>query len=360
MLPLLYKTTSRTISIDSMEYIGRITDCQSCLVTEVLNGDYLLTAEVKNSDSLYNKITVQEFICIKANTIDAPQFFEIYEVVKNISGSMFIKAKHIKHCAYNNIMTAGLNNSTLMTPSEIWVAASDSPVFENNFIFESDITNRSSVFEVGFSRVGTFGEFFEELTEKFDGELYWNNFNVKFLKSRGSKKHYTLRFGQNISSLEQTLSTEDIKSHIIAFATVHDTYTDKDVQIIGTVYEIENQQSRTNKLLLLDATDLVGDITVNSNTGQNYIVIENLCKVAAENHYKDSRPASIKINITIDLRAELDEMKEIGLADTVDVITDFENNKVVAKVVKTEYDCLLERWNKLELGRIKTKLSDYF
>ena len=218
MLPLLYKTTSRTISIDSMEYIGRITDCQSCLVTEVLNGDYLLTAEVKNSDSLYNKITVQEFICIKANTIDAPQFFEIYEVVKNISGSMFIKAKHIKHCAYNNIMTAGLNNSTLMTPSEIWVAASDSPVFENNFIFESDITNRSSVFEVGFSRVGTFGEFFEELTEKFDGELYWNNFNVKFLKSRGSKKHYTLRFGQNISSLEQTLSTEDIKSHIIAFA----------------------------------------------------------------------------------------------------------------------------------------------
>jgi phage minor structural protein len=360
MLPLLYKTKSRTISTDSMEYIGRITDCESCLVTEVLNGDYLLTAEIKNSDSLYNNITVQEFIYVKANTMDAPQFFEIYEVVKNISGSTSIKAKHIKHCAYNNIMTAMLNNTTLMTPSEIWDAASDSPVFENNFIFESDITNKSSIFEVGFNKVGTFGEFFEELTEKFDGELYWDNFNVKFLKNRGEKKHYTLRFGQKISSLEQTLSTEDIKSHIIAVATVHDTYTDKDIQIIGTVYEIENQQSKTNKLLLLDATELVGDITVNSNTGYNYIAVENLCKFAAESHYKDSRPASIKTNITIDLRAELDEMKEISLADTIDVIIDPENSKVIAKVVKAEYDCLLERWNKLELGRIKTKLSDYF
>ena len=60
-----------------MQYLGRITDCISCIVTEVLNGDYLLTAEIKVSDALYNIITVQQFIQVKANPFDAPQFFEI-------------------------------------------------------------------------------------------------------------------------------------------------------------------------------------------------------------------------------------------------------------------------------------------
>lgn len=360
MLPLLYKTTSRTISTESMQYLGRITDCISCIATEILNGDYLLTAEIKVSDSLYNTITVQQFIKVKANPFDAPQFFEIYEVVRNANGNLSLKAKHIKHCAYNNIMTAGYYNYDDLTPQEIWDRASENPIFENNFIFYSDISEKESDFKTGLKKVGTFGDFFEEMSSTFSGEFHWDNFNAKFLKSRGSKKSYALRWGKNISSLEQTLSTEDIKSHIIAYATVHDTYNDIDVQLICEPYKIVGQQSKTNKLLLIDATYLVSDMTINSHTGENIDFVKNACRVAASSHYKNNEPASIKVNITVDLRAELDEMLEIGLSDTIDVIIDSQNNKATAKVSKVEYDCLLERWNKLELGTIKTKLSDYF
>lgn len=361
MLPLLYKTTSRTISAESMQYLGRLTDCTSCIVTEVLNGDYLLTAEIKVTDALYKTLTVQQFIQVKPNPFDEPQFFEIYEVERTADGNLSIKAKHIKHCAYNNLMSAGYRNDIAYTPQEIWEKASEEPVFDNNFTFYSDITDKESLFKIGLRTIGTFGEFFEELTSKFSGEYHWDNFNVEFLKSRGSIKNYPLRWGDNISSLTQTLSTEDIKSHIIAAATVHDVYNDQDIQLMCEPYEIVGQQSKTNKLLLIDATYLVRDMTVNSHTGENFDFVINSCRVAATTHYKNNEPASIKVNMTVDFRATLDEMTEIGLADTLNnVIIDSEGTKASAKISKVEYDCLLERWNKLELGTIKPKLSDYF
>ena len=361
MLPLLYKTTSRIISTNSMKYLGRLTDCVSCIVAETLNGDYLLTAEIKVTDTLYNTLTVQQFIQVKPNPFDAPQFFEIYEIERKADGNLSVKAKHIKHCAYNNLMSAGYRNDISYTPQEIWEQASEEPVFDNNFTFYSDVTDKEAYFDIGFRKIGTFGDFFEELSSKFNGEYHYDNFNVEFLKSRGNISNYPLRWGDNISSLTQTLSTEDIKSHIIAAVTVHDTYNDQDMQLMCEPYEIVGQQSKTNKLLLIDASDLVRDMTVNSHTGGNFDFVINSCRVAATTHYKDNGPASIKVNMVVDFRATLDEMKEIGLADTLtDVIIDSEGTKASAKVSKVEYDCLLERWNKLELGTIKTKLSDYF
>lgn len=361
MLPLLYKTTSRIISKNSMKYLGRLTDCVSCIVAETLNGDYLLTAEIKVTDTLYNTLTVQQFIQVKPNPFDAPQFFEIYKAERKADGNLSVKAKHIKHCAYNNLMSAGYRNGISYTPQEIWEQASEEPVFDNNFTFYSDVTDKEAYFDIGFRKIGTFGDFFEELSSKFSGEYHYDNFNVEFLKSRGNISNYPLRWGDNISSIAQTLSTEDIKSHIIAAATVHDTYNDQDMQLMCEPYEIVGQQSKTNKLLLIDASDLVSDMTVNSHTGENFDFVINSCRVAATTHYKDNEPASIKVNMTIDFRATLDDMKEIGLADTLtDVIIDSEGTKASAKISKVEYDCLLERWNKLELGTIKTKLSDYF
>ncbi len=360
MLPLLYETTSRIISTNSMHYLGRITDCTSCVAAETLNGDYLLTVEVKPTDALYTTITVQQFIQVKPNPFDQPQFFEIYEINRTADGNLTIKAKHIKHCAYNNLMSAGYTNDLWETPQELWEQAAENPVFANNFIFYSDITDTATGFETGLRKIGTFGDFFAELLLKFVGEYHYDNFNVEFLKNRGSKKQYVLRWGANISSMEQTLSTEDIKSHIIGVATVHDTYKNEDMQLMCEPYEIVGQQSKTNKLLIVDASWLVDDITVNSNTGENFGFVQNACRVAATTHYKDSKPAEIKINITTDFRAELDEMQEIGLADTIDVIIDDKNTTATAKVSKVEFDCLLERWDNLELGTIKTKLSNYF
>ena len=51
MIPLVYETTSRILSLNSMHYLGRLTGCTECTVEESRNADYTLSASVvKNSE----------------------------------------------------------------------------------------------------------------------------------------------------------------------------------------------------------------------------------------------------------------------------------------------------------------------
>ena len=95
MFPLLYKTIAADISPDSFVYMGRLTGCISCKVTEEKNGDYICDAIISKKDELASLITYQLFLKVKPNPFHQPQFFEIYDLTSN-EKSITIKAKHIK------------------------------------------------------------------------------------------------------------------------------------------------------------------------------------------------------------------------------------------------------------------------
>ena len=51
-------------------------------------------------------------------------------------------------------------------------------------------------------------------------------------------------------------------------------------------------------------------------------------------------------------------MEKVSLCDTVTVIVPQMNVAVKTKVVKTDYNVLLERYNSVELGTIKRNVAD--
>lgn len=61
-------------------------------------------------------------------------------------------------------------------------------LFDNNYVFSSDITNRKSI-NLGYTQVCTLGDFLGglegSLLDLFGGEYKWNNFNVSLLKIEG-------------------------------------------------------------------------------------------------------------------------------------------------------------------------------
>jgi phage-related protein len=64
------------------------------------------------------------------------------------------------------------------------------------------------------------------------------------------------------------------------------------------------------------------------------------------------------VNFTVSLQAQLDEMAQLNLGDTVDV--ELKGGRTVeARITKTQFDCLAERWKSLELGQEKLMLSNY-
>lgn len=82
MIPLVYETTSRILSLNSMHYLGRLTGCTECTVEESRNADYTLSASVVKNSECAESAVVQNYIYAKPNPADEPQFFEIYEVVE--------------------------------------------------------------------------------------------------------------------------------------------------------------------------------------------------------------------------------------------------------------------------------------
>jgi phage minor structural protein len=359
MIPLVYETTSRILSLNSMHYLGRLTGCTECTVEESRNADYTLSASVVKNSECAESAVVQNYIYAKPNPTDEPQFFEIYEVVEK-NNVLSIKAKHIKHNCYNNILAAGETSAQLYSPAEAYENLD--ALFDNNYVFSSDITNRKSI-NLGYTQVCTLGDFLGglegSLLDLFGGEYKWNNFNVSLLKNRGQKRAYSLKWGDNISSYEKTQSSETTISHVCAYATVYDEFSKQDIQIIADPYEIFEQKSKTNKLSVYPVPDnLVNGIIVNSSTGDGYEFVKNTCRIAATAYIGGDKLGEIKSNIKVDAEAVLDDMQQFNLCDTVTVILS-DSIAAESKIVKTTYDTLRERYKQLELGSFKTKLSDF-
>lgn len=359
MIPLIYETTSRILSLNSMHYLGRLTGCTECTVEESRNADYTLNASVVKNSECAESAVIQNYIYAKPNPADEAQFFEIYEVVEK-NNVLSIKAKHIKHNCYNNILAAGETSAQLYSPAEAYENLD--ALFDNNYVFSSDITDRKNI-KLGFTQVCTLGDFLGgaegSLLDLFHGEYKWNNFNVSFLKSRGKKRAYRLKWGDNISSYEKTQSSETTISHVCAYATVYDEFSKQDIQIIADPYEIFEQKSKTNKLSVYPVPDnLVNGIIVNSSTGDGYEFVKNTCRIAATVYIGGDKLGEIKSNIKVDVEAVLDDMQQFNLCDTVTVILS-DSIAAESKIVKTTYDTLRERYKQLELGSFKTKLSDF-
>lgn len=66
----------------------------------------------------------------------------------------------------------------------------------------------------------------------------------------------------------------------------------------------------------------------------------------------------INVSISITLRAELDEMAQIGLCDTVKVVLDNFGTEATAKITEATYDSLMERWDKLVVGTARVTVAD--
>lgn len=359
MIPLVYETTSRILSLNSIHYLGRLTGCTECTVEESRNADYTLSASVVKNSECAESAVVQNYIYAKPNPTDEAQFFEIYEVVEK-NNVLSIKAKHIKHNCYNNILAAGETSAQLYSPAEAYENLD--ALFDNNYVFSSDITNRKSI-NLGYTQVCTLGDFLGglegSLLDLFGGEYKWNNFNVSLLKNRGQKRAYSLKWGDNISSYEKTQSSETTISHVCAYATVYDEFSKQDIQIIADPYEIFEQKSKTNKLSVYPVPDnLVNGIIVNSSTGDGYEFVKNTCRIAATAYIGGDKLGEIKSNIKVDVEAVLDDMQQFNLCDTVTVILS-DSIAAESKIVKTTYDTLSERYKQLELGSFKTKLSDF-
>lgn len=339
MIPILFDKTETAFTSNG---IGRLVDCISCSVTEERNGIYELELEYPSTGKWYQQMIANGGIIgvIHDDNHDI-QPFDIYQSTAPIDGVVTFYAHHISY-RLNNIILQPYSASTAEKAVQRIVTNS---VNTNPFSFSTDkvvsatfkLEHPASVRSILFGQEGSLLDVYGTAEFKFD------KFNVQMLTHRGSDTGVTVRYGKNMTEIEQTIDDSGTFNALAAY------WTD------GTEYVY------TNPIITQPTTPISPVKPASMDVSDKFTEKPTAAQVAgfAQTYLDNNTPWFRTENIKIDFVAlwqspeyeDVAAIQRVGLCDTVSVY--YTQLGIVAervKVVRVVYDVLSERFSEMELG----------
>lgn len=334
MIPILYRTITEG-TVPAHYGLGTLTDCLSCEVTEERNGAYELQMSYAAQGIHASDIQLNHYIKAKPNFTDNPQLFRIYKIGKTINGHFDVYAQHISYDLSGKVIYSGSANN-IVTACAILKAVAGGFTIDTTkeTIGAFEITEPSSIRSWFGGKEGSLLDVYGT------GEWKYDNFSCRLMSARGADRGVQIRYGKNLTDLNQDLDSSNLYTHVVSFWKNDTTVISGDSYATGLVMD-------TQKTLVLDATtdfeEEPSASDLNSYT-QNYISNHNL-----------TAPTN---NITLKFQQTGTLVERVDLCDTVTVF--FEQLEITAKFkcIKTKWDVLAERYIENEFGDPKTSIAD--
>lgn len=322
--------------------IGSLADAVSCVVTEERNSTYELEMVYPITGQHYADIQYRTLIFVKPNPFDQPQPFRVYRISKPLNGLVTVYAWHISY-DLNGIPVRPFHTYTI---DGTLTALSTNAAVSNNFTYSTDKPD-SMAGEVWtdapYSVRNILGGIEGSVLQTYRGEFKFDRFNVALLTNRGQNNGVTLRYGKNIVGLTQDEDYSELYTGVAPFWKGEDTsvYLPETVVFAQGSFDFE-------RILPLD---LSGDFDSEPTLDQLRTRAGQYISDNALNTPKDSLDISYAMDSTIG---------SVKLCDTVSCIYLDLGVQATAKVVKTVYDAILERYKSITLGSIRSNFADSY
>lgn len=336
--------------------VGFLTDLISAKVTESLNGDYILEIEYP-IDGLLSEYLVEDNV-LKSNVGNEDyQLFRIKQVTKDFT-TIKVYALHISYDLLNNMLLDVAPTDKNCATFGQWIL--DNTQIDNNFTFESDITNVKSARYVRKNPIeAIMGTDENSMINLFGGELEKDNFKIKMLSNRGSNNGVKLIFGKNIKSIKITIDITSLYTRLIPVGfdglMLPETFVDS--PIINDYYtpkiskvEFENIKYSTDET----------DDTAYHNIEEAYQALRNACFNLYEQGV-DKPTINIKIDWlelskTKQYRTQYANLETVRLGDVI--TANVLGLDYTTKVTKTIYNVLTDSIDKFEIGTLQQTISN--
>lgn len=346
MKPILMNPSDTLTQMTSSQTngLGRL-NAMSCVVTEERNGIYEAELTVFIDDEHFSSLSVGSVLKLMTN--EGLQMFRVYQITKPINGVCSVYAHHITYdLAKAPVMPFTATGATNVVNGLVSHMAS---TYE--FTMITDIVNALSVFTLTEPKYfrECLGGYQGSILDVFGGEYEWDNTTVKLLAHRGSDNGVQIRYGKNLTDIQQETNIESMYDAVIGYATVNDTTTTGTVQMITQV--------SSPKTMIIDFSDEFDD--------DETVTVEKLNTLALnyiQTH--DMTAPRVSIDVSFVALASTDQYKDIAplehvkLCDTVHVLFEKLGVNASAKVIKTTYDSLNERLLSVEIGDAKSTMTD--
>lgn len=354
MIPILYSANETTFTHNG---IGRLVDCTKCTVTEERNGMFECEFSYPIDGQFYSEISLDRIIKAKPNEMSDDQLFRIYRISKPMNGIVSVYCQHISYDLAVNVVIpfSILNDSAQSAMNEIFNHLSKPNQYTYTCIATVGGTHNFKV-ETPISVRQALGGEEGSLLDVFGGEFEFDNFNIKLHQRRGQDRGVTILYGKNLTDAKAETNMTDAYTAILPYAVNEED--DTPVHLLDGA----------NKTIAIDGAPTYGeprvlavDLTSMYDLQEEDITSANLRQRA--NTYlseHDLKTISHNIEISFVQLWQTEEYKNIAvlervaLCDTVTVRYEKLGIDATAKVVKTVYDTLREKYESIEIGDAKS------
>lgn len=338
MIPILYSPTTTSFTTGG---IGKLIDAGSCIVTEERNGSYELEMTYPITGHLYDEIKQRSIIFAKPSPAQSEQPFRVYRITKPLNKVVTIYAAHISY----DLSGIPVKNFTSQSVQAALTALTTSSVISNPFTFWSDKTN-SGVMEI--ETPTPCRTILSNILDVYGGEYEFDKYTVKLHSQRGFDNGVSIKYGKNLTDLEQDENCSNVYTGVLPY------WTGNDTTVSGSVVNAPGTYDFTRIL----PVDFTSDFEEQPSTTQ----LAN----AATNYISANNIGIPEVNLTVSFvhLNQTEEYKNLGiferveLGDTIKVEFAAMGVSSTARCVKTVYNTLLERYDNVELGEVKKGLAD--
>ena len=338
MIPVLFESTATNFSTFG---IGALPDAISPHVVEERNGEFTLELQYPIDGINYEHIGMRSIITAKPSPSKAPQPFRVVRISKPINGIVSIYARHIRY----DLEGVPVAPFTANNIEDALDAIEENMMVASPFTFSTDKTTVARMSSaVPAPVLSLMGGQEGSLLDIYGGEYDYDKYSVSLLLHRGKETDVVIRYGVNLVDLEQEENCSNVYTGVLAFWKSFDT----DDSVTGEIQSVGTFDF--TRIKVVDCSENYEDaptVTQLNNYAISYINNNNI------------GVPKVSINLKFQQAEELEiEGNELNLCDTVTVKFEKLGVSTKAKIIRTDYDVMNERYISLDIGDSRTSMAD--
>lgn len=328
--------------------LGSIVDAVSCNVHEVLNGEYELEMQYPITGLQYNNLQNRRIIYSKHDPYSDPQPFRIYRITRPMNGIISIYARHVSYDLAgipvgvfdaNNAQSAmqGMKNNSLVA---------------NPFLFETTMPTVAN-FSCQYPQPcrNLLGGQEGSILDVYGGEYEWDKWTVHLQSRRGLDNGVRITYGKNLIDIEQDENIANLKTGIIPY-----WINSENGEVIYSSPQIIQAPGEFNfsSVVPVDFGDKFESQPTPeqlADAGQQYVTNN---KIGVPTVSIDLSFAQLE---QYSLYESTEALERVRIGDTVYVFFAQLGINVSSRIVETNYDPILNRYNSVSVGSVRANIA---
>ena len=345
MTPVLFPANATTFATQGL---GALSDAISCTVMEERNGEFELEMQYPQTGVHFADISDRCIITAIPSPWRTAQPFRIYRITKPMNGVCTIYARHITY----DLGGIPVNVFSAQNVASALAGLKSNSAAENPFEFWTDKTTTANfAVKIPAKLRSCLGGKTGSILDVYGGEYEWDGWTVKLHNNRGTDRGVTIRYGKNLTDIEQDRNIANVRTGIYPY------WANSDGVLVVCDPPVVNAPGSYD-FVNIETVDFSQDFEEQPTPAQ--------LKERAEQYISANNIGvpSVSISVSFVDLSQTDQYKGLALleqcdlCDTVTVQFEALGVNATAEIVRIETDVLLERYKTIEVGSPRTNITD--